>query len=185
MLGRQSAAIGRPRVCAEAPHRDAARPKPHPFVEHIPRLRRYARALVRDPDAADDLVQDTLERAANKLHLWRPGSDMRAWLFAILHNLFINQTKKLRPVVALDPDQLPAILVKPTQSVRLEIADVEKALQAVSAEQREVLLLVAIEQMTYEEVARTLSIPLGTVMSRLSRAREHLRRLTQSRGGTG
>ncbi len=159
-------------------HKHAQR-QPHPILEHIPRLRRYARALVRDPDAADDLVQDTLERAANKLRLWRPGSDIRAWLFSVLHNVFINQSKKkYRPAVGLDPQQLPEAVGEATRSELLEIAEVENALQGISAEQREVLLLVALEQMTYEEVAKTLSIPIGAVMSRLSHARDHLRRLT-------
>jgi RNA polymerase sigma-70 factor (ECF subfamily) len=147
------------------------------MVEHIPRLRRYARALVRDRDAADDLVQDALERASTRLHLWRPGSDMRAWLFTILHNVFVNQGRKHRLEVALDPEQLPELAVEATQPGRLEIAELDKALRAIPAHQREVLLLVAVEQMTYEEVAKSLSIPVGTVMSRLSRAREQLRRL--------
>lgn len=149
----------------------------HPIVEHIPRLRRYARALAGDRYSADDLVQDTLERAFNKLHLWRPGSDMRAWLFSIMHNVFVNQTRSRRPEVELNSEELPAVAVKATQAERVEIAEVEKALRSLSGEQREVLLLVGVEQMTYDEVAKTLSIPIGTVMSRLSRARERLRQL--------
>lgn len=149
----------------------------HPIIEHIPRLRRYARALVGDRYAADDLVQDTLERAFVKLHLWRPGSDMRAWLFTIMHNVFVNQTRSRRPEVDLDIEELPAMTVKAIQSERVELADVEKALHNIAPEQREVLLLVAVEQMTYGEAARTLSIPIGTVMSRLSRARERLRQI--------
>lgn len=172
-----STAIDGPEVCREISRHKHARRQPHPIVEHIPRLRRYARALVRDPDAADNLVQDTLERAANKLHLSDSGSDIRAWLFSVLHNVFISQSGKYRPAVEFDPQQLPEAVGEATRSERLEIAEVENALQAISAEQREVLLLVALEQMTYEEVAKTLSIPIGTVMSRLSGAREHLRRL--------
>jgi RNA polymerase sigma-70 factor (ECF subfamily) len=152
-------------------------PQPQSMVEHIPRLRRYARVLVRDRDAADDLVQDTLERASNKLHLWQPGSDMRAWLFAILHNVFVNQCGKHRLEAAFDPEQLPEVAVQAAQIDRLQIADLDKALSRISADQREVLLLVAVEQMTYEEVAKLLSIPIGTVMSRVSRARNELRRL--------
>ena len=153
------------------------------LVDHIPRLRRYARALLHDRDAADDLVQDTLERAVNKLHLWRPGSDMRAWLFSVMHNVFVNQIRQYRLVVALDPEQLPNAGVMPTQIDGVEIAAIEKALHRIPERQREVLLLVALEQMTYEEVATALSIPIGTVMSRLSRARERMRRLMSGSGG--
>ncbi|MBI2318966.1 MAG: sigma-70 family RNA polymerase sigma factor [Betaproteobacteria bacterium] len=156
--------------------------QPHPMLAHIPRLRRYARALVRDRDAADDLVQDTLERASRKLHLWRPGSDMRAWLFSILHNVFANHWRKRRFEVALDPEQLPEVAVEPPHAERQELAAVEKALAGIAAEQREVLILVAVEQMTYEEVASALAIPIGTVMSRLSRARNRLRRLMNGAG---
>ena len=152
------------------------------MVEFIPHLRRYARALLRDRDAADDLVQDTLERASNKLPLWRPGSDMRAWLFTVMHNVFVNQRRKHRPEVALDAEQLPEVVVMPSQADGLELADIEKALHSIPAEQREVLLLIAVEQMTYDEVAKALSIPIGTVMSRLSRARDRLRRIMNGGG---
>jgi len=149
----------------------------HEILEHIPRLRRYARALLGDRHAADDLVQDTLERAWNKFHLWRPGSDLRAWLFAIMHNVFVNQVRSKRSESETAMEELPVVAVRATQSDALEIADVERALRALSDEQREVLVLVAIEQMTYDEVSRALAIPIGTVMSRLSRARERMRRL--------
>lgn len=144
------------------------------IVQHIPRLRRYARALVGDRYSADDLVQDTLERAWNKLHLWRPGSDMRAWLFAIMHNVFVNQARSRRYEVGGIED-LPQIAVRATQGQNLELADVDRALRALPAEQREVVLLVAVEEMSYDEVSRALGIPIGTVMSRLSRGRERLR----------
>jgi len=149
----------------------------HPILEHIPRLRRYARALLGDRYAADDLVQDTLERAWNKFHLWRPGSDLRAWLFAIMHNVFVNQVRSKRSEMEKTMEELPVIAVRATQSDSLEIADVERALRALPDEQREVLLLVAIEEMSYDEASRALAIPIGTVMSRLSRARERMRRL--------
>jgi RNA polymerase sigma-70 factor (ECF subfamily) len=149
----------------------------HQILEHIPRLRRYARALLGDRYAADDLVQDTLERAWNKFHLWRPGSDLRAWLFAIMHNVFVNQVRSKRSEIEKTMDELPDVAVRATQSDSLEIADVERALRALPDEQLEVLLLVALEEMTYDEVSRTLAIPIGTVMSRLSRARERMRRL--------
>ena len=148
------------------------------FVPHIPRLRRYARALTGDRARADDLVQDTLERALIKLHLWRAGSDLRAWLFTIMHNVFVNQLRS-QPVgvsTSLDDEAIP-MAVRPTQSDWLEVRDLQTALLRLPEEQREVLLLVGLEQMTYEETSGVLGIPMGTVMSRLSRARERLRAL--------
>jgi len=148
------------------------------FVPHIPRLRRYARALTGERARADDLVQDTLERALIKLHLWRPGSDMRAWLFTLMHNVFINQLRaqSARSTVELD-DEAAQVAVRPTQTDGLEVRDLQAALLRLPEEQREVLLLVGLEQMTYEATAGVLGIPIGTVMSRLSRARERLRGL--------
>lgn len=147
------------------------------IAPHIPRLRRYARALAGDQHAADDLVQDTLERAINKHHLWRQGSDLRAWLFAIMHNVFVNQlrARAARPESALDEDDLPP--VPSVQGARLEIRDLESALALLPPEQREIVLLVGLEQLSYAEVARALDIPIGTVMSRLFRGRERLRTL--------
>ena len=145
--------------------------------EHIPRLRRYARALVGDRYAADDLVQDTLERAWNKFHLWRPGSDLRAWLFSIMHNVVVNQVRRKRNAIERTMEEMPVVAVRATQSDSLEIADVDRALRTLPAEQREVLLLIAVEGMTYEEASGALSIPIGTVMSRLSRGRERMRRV--------
>lgn len=150
----------------------------HLIEQHIPRLRRYARALTGDRTVADDLVQDTLERALNKLHLWRRGSDLRAWLFTIMHNVYVNQLRSRsgHPTVPLDDeDFLPAERTNETD--RLEIRDLDLALRRLPDEQREVVLLVGLEELSYEETARALGIPIGTVMSRLSRARERLRRL--------
>jgi RNA polymerase sigma-70 factor (ECF subfamily) len=150
---------------------------PERITEHIPRLRRYARALAGDQHAADDLVQDTVERAINKRHLWRPGSDLRAWLFAIMHNVFVNQlrSRQAHPEDALDEDALPA--VAPVDGARLEVRDLQTALALLPPEQREVILLVGLEQLTYAEVSHALGIPIGTVMSRLFRGRERLRLL--------
>ncbi len=153
------------------------------FVQHIPRLRRYARALTGDRGRADDLVQDTLERALVKFHLWRPGSDLRAWMFTIMHNVYINQVRAGSAVVVgpLDDEAVqPAI--RATQSDRLEVMDLQVALLTLPEEQRDVLLLVGLEQMTYEEAAGVLNVPIGTVMSRLSRARERLRLLLKGGG---
>jgi len=144
------------------------------IVELIPRLRRYARALAGDRIAADDLVQDTLERAWSKLHLYRRGTDLRAWLFTVMHNVYVNQVRALRPVAQLDED-LPE-LAQPAREVdSLVLRDLDAAIRSLPPDQREVLLLVALEEMSYDEAASTLGIPIGTVMSRLSRAREKLR----------
>ncbi|MFM9980296.1 MAG: RNA polymerase sigma factor [Burkholderiales bacterium] len=148
----------------------------HRIVELIPRLRRYARALAGDRARADDLVQDTLERAWNKFHLWRPGSDLRAWLFTVMHNVHVNQVRASRDHAMLD-DEGPEMAVAGVQGASLEIRDLERALAVLPPEQREVLLLIALEDMSYAEVATMLDIPIGTVMSRLSRAREKLRAL--------
>ena len=145
------------------------------IVAHIPRLRRYARALAWDGHRADDLVQDTLERALTKFHLWRHGSDLRAWLFTIMHNVFINQLKARREL-ALD-EATEAALESAPQSDPLELRDLDAALRRLPVDQREVLLLVGLEQLSYAEVSKALSIPVGTVMSRLSRGRERLRSL--------
>jgi RNA polymerase sigma-70 factor (ECF subfamily) len=154
----------------------------HPIVQHIPRLRRYARALAGDRYAADDLVQDTLERAWNKYQLWRPGSDLRAWLFAIMHNVFVNQMRSRRFEMEQPMEDPPSPAVRATQLDGIELADLQRAFDRLSLEHREVLLLVAVEQMKYEEISRALDIPVGTVMSRLSRARERLRQ--QIEGGS-
>ncbi len=145
------------------------------IATHIPRLRRYARALAGDSHRADDLVQDTLERALVKFRLWRRGSDLRAWLFTIMHNVFINQLKARREF-ALD-DALEAGLQSAPQSDALELRDLDAALRRLPAEQREVLLLIGLEQLSYAEASKVLNIPVGTVMSRLSRGRERLRAL--------
>ena len=147
------------------------------IVPYIPNLRRYARALVGDRDGADDLVQDTLERAVRKFHLWKPG-DLRAWLFSIMHNVFVNQLKgrKISPSVEIDEETLAAHV--PTVD-RMDVMDLERGLARLAPEQREVVLLVALEDMSYADVSRALGIPIGTVMSRLSRGRERLRRLME------
>ena len=151
------------------------------IAAHIPRLRRYARALAGDSHRADDLVQDTLERALTKFHLWRHGSDLRAWMFAIMHNVFINQLKARREF-ALD-DAAEAALESAAQSDPLELRDLDAALRRLSVEQREVLLLVGLEQLSYAEASQTLDVPIGTVMSRLSRGRERLRALMSGAPG--
>ena len=145
------------------------------ILAEIPRLRRYARAMLGDRAAADDLVQDTLERAWSRLQQWRAGSDMRAWLFGIMHNLRIDQLRRPKlSTRSIDEDDFepPA---RATQTDQLELRDIESALNLLPDEQREILLLVALEEMSYAEIASTLDIPVGTVMSRLSRGRDRLR----------
>jgi RNA polymerase sigma-70 factor (ECF subfamily) len=144
------------------------------IVPYIPNLRRYARALVGDRDGADDLVQDTLERAVRKFHLWRPG-DLRAWLFSIMHNVFVNQLKARK--IGLDVEIDENFPAPPTPVTSLDLQDMQRALGTLAPEQREVVLLVALEDMSYADVSRALGIPMGTVMSRLSRGRERLRRV--------
>jgi RNA polymerase sigma-70 factor (ECF subfamily) len=144
------------------------------LVELIPRLRRYARALVGDRSTADDLVQDTLERAWAKLHLYRRGTDLRAWLFTVMHNVHVNRIRATRAVDPLE-DDMPELAQPQREPDALLVRDLDRAIARLPADQRAVLLLVTLEEMSYEEVARTLGIPIGTVMSRLSRAREKLR----------
>ncbi len=144
------------------------------LVPWIPRLRRYARALTGDPAAADDLVQDTLARAVEKFSLWKPESDLRAWLFAIMHNVFVNQLRSnrqqaLRAVDVLEADALAAASHREGLAI-----DLQRCLQLIAPEQRAVLLLIGLEQMPYAEAAAALGIPIGTVMSRLSRARQRM-----------
>lgn len=155
------------------------RPEETLFVEQIPHLRRYARALLRDRDAAEDLLQDVLARAWSRLHLWQAGTNMRTWLFAIMHNLHANfiRNASRRPVaVELEP-QLPRLGEPARQSEDLELAVLERALGDLPPDQRAIVLLVGLEGLSYQQAADVLGIPVGTVMSRLHRGRERLRQL--------
>lgn len=151
------------------------------LVELIPRLRRYARALVGDRATADDLVQDTLERAWAKLHLYRRGTDLRAWLFTVMHNVHVNRVRAARATDQLD-DEMPELAQRASQGDALLVRDLDRAITRLPDEQRAVLLLVTLEEMSYDTVARALDIPIGTVMSRLSRAREKLRAMMLGQG---
>ena len=146
----------------------------------ILRLRRYARALTRDLIAADDLVQECLTRALSKLHLWQQGTDLRAWLFTILHNQYINHVRRTaREGTAIGLSEREPLLARaPQQGSRLELRDHERAIAKLPRTQRSVILLVGLEGMSYGEVATALGVPVGTIRSRLSRGREALRRLT-------
>lgn len=149
------------------------------IVDHLPGLRRYARMLTGDAWAADDLVQDTLERACRKWLLWRAGSDLRAWLFTLMHNLYLNQLRSAPPLHLLDTQGLENA-VPAAEAPRDDALDLERCLQRLPADQRAVLLLVTVEDMPYAEAARVLQVPVGTVMSRLSRARSRLRELMEA-----
>jgi len=152
------------------------------IVAEIPRLRRYARVLTRDREMADDLVQDCLERAWGRFHLWRRHDNLRAWLFTIMHNVHANHVRraKSRPATTsldlIEGSQRRPV-VRASQEDGLETRGLAAALEQLPEQQRQVLMLVALEQFSYEETARVLDIPIGTVMSRLSRARDRLRRL--------
>ena len=144
----------------------------------IPSLRRYAWALLRDDEAADDLVQDTLERAIAHWAQRRPDADLRAWLFAIQRNLFVSELRRRkRRGSQIGPDildSIPAPDPRPDETAGLR--DILAGLDSLPEEQRSVLLLVGVEDLSYEQAARALGLPIGTVMSRLSRAREKMRR---------
>jgi len=146
------------------------------LLDEIPRLRRYARALCGDHGRADDLVQDALERALIKAHLWHGGS-LRAWLFTLMHHIFVNQWKQAQHMEYRADDDLPETPVRPEQQDGLDLRDLDRALAQLSAEHREVLLLVGLEELSYEQCAEVVGVPIGTVMSRLARARDRLRKL--------
>ena len=138
----------------------------------VPALRRYARALTRDAELADDLVQDTLVRALRSEHLFH-GGDIRSWLYTILTNLNRNRLRSLarRPTItALDDNDAPD-MAGPEAGGR----DIERALAALVEDQRTVLLLVVLEGLSYREVAEVQGVPIGTVMSRLARARTQIK----------
>lgn len=150
------------------------------IIAELPRLRRYARALLKDADAADDLVQDCIERALSRLHQFRPGSDMRAWLFSIMRSIYINGVRRGSPATDLDPLDPQAANHAPTppeQGGGLVVRDLEAALARLSVDQREIVLLIGLENMTYKQAAEVIGVPVGTVMSRLARGRERLRLL--------
>lgn len=155
----------------------------------IPRLRRYARALTGSREAADDLTQDTLERAWLKRSLWQADAalgarSLGAWLFAVMHNVFINEVRRRRPTEPLDAheDELEQPAAARADS-GVALRDLQRALAQLPVEQREVVLLVGLEGLSYDEAAQALEVPIGTVMSRLSRGRERLRQVLQDEGG--
>lgn len=154
-----------------------------PLTDHIPSLRRYARALTGDAWMADDLVQDTLERACSKWRLWVAGSDLRAWLFTLMHNIFANQVRRsVRQAgggTTVNVEDVEHELVAP-DATSAQSLDLQRCLLRLPEDQRVVLLLVTLEDLSYEEVAKIIATPVGTVMSRLSRGRARLRELMDS-----
>ena len=145
-------------------------------VKYIPHLRRYSRALMcNDVIAADDLVQDCLERALSRIHLWREGSDLRAWLFTIMHNLFVNHIRKQSRTPEFVDVELTPVIDNRLPEDKLVVRDLQLAISRLPPDQREVLLLVSIEGLRYQDVAGILGVPEGTVMSKLSRARQKVR----------
>jgi RNA polymerase sigma-70 factor, ECF subfamily len=143
----------------------------------IPRLQRYARSLTKDACRAEDLVQSCLTRALTKEHLWEEGTDLRAWLFTILHNQYVNEVRRLvreGAVVSIE-DASSHLTVPPAIEASLDLDDLGRAIATLPREQREVVLLAGREGMRYEEIADALGLPIGTVRSRLSRARTRLR----------
>ena len=151
----------------------------------MPALRRYARSLLRDRQEVDDLVHDCLVRALDQLHTRRDDGDLRAWLFAIMHNLFVSRARRNKTssrTVSLEEVNQDDLAIRATQDGHMQARDLLRALNGLSEEQRSVLLLVTVEDLSYAQVAQVLGIPIGTVMSRLSRARERLRQMTESNG---
>jgi RNA polymerase sigma factor (sigma-70 family) len=148
----------------------------------IPALRRYARTFARDPGAADDLVQDTLERAISRWHQRRSDADTRTWLFTILHNLAVNHLRRAARhgrELPLDDASESDVAVPSTQEHALLHDEILAAVGQLPDDQRSVLLLVSLEDVSYAEAARILDVPIGTVMSRLARARRRLLRLVE------
>lgn len=146
------------------------------IAREIPRLRRYALALTRDPAAADDLVQDTLERAIRKQHLWKRHGSLRGWLYRILYHVFLNQSpRRRRQASEIDIDAVPEPVASGSPESGLVRRDIVTAMQELPAEQRAAIALTAVEGLSYDEAAAALDIPVGTLRSRLSRGRERLR----------
>ncbi|MGM0583206.1 MAG: RNA polymerase sigma factor [Pseudomonadota bacterium] len=146
------------------------------MAREIPRLRRYALALVNDPAAADDLVQDTLERAMRKRHLWTGRGSLRGWLYRMQYNIFVNQTaRRRRRRSEIELEDAPPLSHAPTHDARLAVRDVMAAMSALPVEQRAAIALTAVEGLPYDEAARALGIRIGTLRSRIARGREQLR----------
>jgi RNA polymerase sigma-70 factor, ECF subfamily len=147
--------------------------------DELPRLRRYARVLLRSDVDADDLVQDCVMRALSRTHLWQEGTDLRAWLFTMLHNQFVNGVRRsARQGWSVEVSELDEETHQiPTQDKRLELRDLDRALALLPEEQKDVILLMGLEGMGYKAAAEVVGVPVATVRPRLSRGRDGLRRL--------
>jgi RNA polymerase sigma-70 factor (ECF subfamily) len=155
------------------------------LAAELPPLRRFARALSGDPALADDLVQDCVERAMVKSHLYDPARPLRTWLYAVLRNIYISGLRRSgRSTIVKAVEELVdgEDSVPPEQEHAMAAGSITEALDRLSPQHREVIVLVGLEEMSYRDVSEILGVPLGTVMSRLSRAREHLRQMLEDRG---
>lgn len=153
-------------------------PDPIDLIQHeIPHLRRYARYLTKNVEQADDMVQDCLVRAIENIEKWEPGTNLRAWLIVILRNNFFNVCRRARKEneVKFDPGLAAATVSPPAQDDALSLVDLTAAYGELSLDHREVIELIVIEGFSYDQVAQILEINVGTVKSRLSRARAELR----------
>lgn len=152
------------------------------LVAELPHLMRYARSLTREADAANDLVQDTTARALAKLQLFQAGTNMRAWLFTVMHNLHrqnLRQSSRRASPSQLSEEIENRVAAVDDVTQRLALRDLDRAMAELPEEQRQVVLLIGLEDMSYQDTATILGIPVGTVMSRLARARERLRRAVE------
>lgn len=141
----------------------------------IPHLRRYARALIGHSDEADDLVQACLERALSHAHQWNPARGLRPWLFRIQHNLYVSWLRRRDREYGFHRRYPESGSVEANHEATLELSVVQDALNRLPGDQRTVILLIALEGLSYEEASEILDIPVGTIRSRLSRGRESLR----------
>ncbi|RYH07076.1 sigma-70 family RNA polymerase sigma factor [Tropicimonas sp. IMCC6043] len=144
--------------------------------EYVASLKRYAMVLTRNRDAAEDLVQETLAKAIAAADQWQPGSDLRVWLFRILHNTHVSERRrhKVREDAWL---HIPETVENTDPTKRIELQQVLDALQELPEAQRLPIVLIAIKEMSYADAARTLDLPLGTFYSRLGRGRAALRKI--------
>jgi RNA polymerase sigma-70 factor (ECF subfamily) len=154
------------------------------IARQIPHLRRFAMALARNPDDADELVQDCLERALVKRRLWSRKGPLRSWLFSLLYRTYIDKRRgRQRKEIPTDPAVINASNVQwPNQERRVECRDIGEALKRLPDDQRNTILLVALEGFTYDEAAEIMKVPIGTIRSRLSRGRKALQEIRRSDG---
>ncbi len=155
------------------------------LITELPYLRRFARGLCGDASLADDLVQDCVERALMKSHLYDPARPLRAWLYAVLRNIYVsNWRRNSKFTGAKNLDDLEGFegAVQPEQENNFSVALITDALDNLPAQQREVLILISLEEMSYQQAAEIIGVPIGTIMSRLSRARAHLQNILEERG---